>query len=76
MLKQIFKIYQIPNIKPSCKVLITPLGFTVSPVFSDTEATLTLKLLFLWFETIKEPHTRKLKHDEENAYTGLCCESP
>lgn len=58
MLKQIFKIYQIPNIKPSRKVLITPLGFTVSPEFSGTKAALTLKLLFLWFETEKEPHTR------------------
>ena len=71
MLKQIFKIYQITNINPSCKVLITPLGFTVSAVFSGTEAALTLTLLFLWFETRKEPHTCILKHDEENAYVGI-----
>lgn len=76
MLKKIFKIYQVPNMAPSCRVLITPLGFTVSSAFSGAEAALTLNLLFLWLEIEKEPYTRVLKRDEDNAYRKLCGGSP
>jgi hypothetical protein len=71
MLKQIFKIYQITNINPSCKVLITPLGFTVSAVFSGTEAALTLKLLFLWFVTTTTIHKFSIsKTQTQQQYTN------
>ena len=61
---------------PSCKVLITPLGFTVSSALPGDEAALSLNLLFLWLEIEKEANIGVLKRGEENAYRKLSGGSP
>lgn len=66
MLKQMFSKYQIANMEPSFNVPTKSFLFWVSPVFSGTEAALTLNPFHLWFVTNKETEDFLLMLESEH----------